>query len=89
MIPTGTVEHCDRAGAEWSLAAIRNWWLPYLAGVHWGEIRPKVYLQHYADNSQVLPRVNDNPFIPDVQHMLTHPTILAACLLSWWSFGHI
>ncbi len=78
------------AGAVWYsvalLAAIRNWWLPYLAGVHWGEITPQIYRQNYAGNSCVLPRFNDNPIIPDVQHMLIHLSALAACGLSWWSF---
>ena len=79
------------AGAVWYsvvlLAAIRNWWLPYLAGVHQGEITPHVYLQHYAGNARVLPRFKDHPVIPDVQHMLIHLSVLAACVLSWWSFG--
>ena len=77
-------------GAIWFsvvlLAAIRNWWVAYFAGVHWGEITPEIYAQHYAHNLRVLPRFRGNPVIPDVQHMLIHLTVLLACLLSWRSF---
>src|SRR5262249_51682908 len=78
------------AGAVWYsvvlVAAIRNWWLAYFAGIHWGEITPDVYAQHYAHNLTILPPFKGNPVIPDVQHTLIHLSVLAACLFSWWSF---
>lgn len=77
-------------GALWFtvvlLAAIRNWWAPYFAGQHWGEITPEIYAQHYARNLTVLPRFQGHPVIPDGQHTLIHLSVLAASLLSWRSF---
>jgi hypothetical protein len=78
------------AGALWFsvvlVAAVRNWWIAYFFGVHQGEITPEIYGQHYAHNVTVLPRFKQNPVIPDVQHTLIHVTVVAAVLLSWYSF---
>lgn len=77
------------AGAIWYavvlLAAIRNWWVAYLAGVYWGEITPDIYARHYAANLTLLPRFKGHPVIPDVQHTLIHLALLAATLVSWYS----
>lgn len=79
-------------GALWYsivlLAAIRNWWIPYFFGIHQGEITPELFARHYAQNVIVLPRFNDNPVIPDVQHMLIHLAVVCAAVLSWSSYWH-
>lgn len=78
------------AGAFWysvvSVAAVRNWWIPYAFGLHWGEITPEIYRQHYAGNLRVLPRFRNHPVIPDLQHMLIHLSLFTATALSWRSF---
>lgn len=78
-------------GAVWfsiiSIVAVINWWLPYLAGVHWGEINPEVYERHYANNITVLPPIKGHPIVPDVQHTLIHLAVFAVTILSWYSFA--
>ena len=80
-------------GALWYsvvlVAAIRNWWIPYVAGVYWGEITPEVYAHHYARNTTIFKPVRQHLVIPDVQHTLIHAAVCAAALLSWWSFLHV
>jgi hypothetical protein len=65
---------------------IRNWWLAYLFGIHSGEITPDGFRQHYSRNVSFLPRIDDHPVVPDVQHVLIHLSVLAAAALSWVAF---
>ena len=78
------------AGAIWFsvvlVSAVLNWWLPYLSGVHVGEISPEIWTQEYGRNLRVLPQRSDEGVVPVVQHFLIHLTLLAACAGSWWSF---
>ena len=64
------------------VAAIRNWWVPYIAGTYPGEISAETYAKEYARNLTVLPRRTDRPVTPDVQHSLIHLFVLLSSLIS-------
>ena len=68
--------------------ALVNWWLPYLFGIHRGEISPESYRRDYGRNVTWLPQIKDHPVIPDVQHTVIHLSLLATAVLSWLSFVH-
>ena len=78
------------AGAIWYsivlVSAILNWWLPWLTGIVRGEITEESYEREYAQNVTVLPRLGRGPIVPDLQHMLIHLAVLAACILCWATF---
>lgn len=73
-------------GAIWYsvvlFSACLNWRLPYLTGITVGEIDDAT-IREYADNPRVLPAIDGHPIVPDVQHLLIHASILAACALLW------
>lgn len=69
-----------------SLAALNNWWVPYVFGTTSGEVTPESYEAEYADNLRVLPPFAGHPVVPDVQHTLIHLGLLASAVLSWISF---
>ncbi|KAI8899785.1 hypothetical protein BC833DRAFT_584281 [Globomyces pollinis-pini] len=66
--------------------AVINWWIPYFFGIHYGEITVEDYDNHYANNLIILPRIGNNPIVPDVQHTLIHLTVLIAVVCSWITF---
>ena len=73
-------------GALWYtvvlVSAALNWWLPYLTGITVGEV-DETTIREYADNPRILPMFDGRPIVPDVQHLLIHASILAACVLTW------
>lgn len=75
-------------GATWYtvvlLSATLNWWLPYLTGITVGEIDDTT-IQEYAANPRLLPTIDNHVIVPDVQHMIIHTSILAACVLGWFA----
>ena len=77
-------------GAVWYTivlgSAVLNWWVPYVFGIHPGEISAEAFAQEYSQNLRVLPPILDHPVIPDVQHTLIHLGVLSSCGFSWLAF---
>ena len=62
--------------------AVRNWWVPYFFNHYPGEITPELHARQYGRNLIVLPAFRGHEVIPDVQHMVIHTSIAAACVAS-------
>ena len=67
-------------------SAVLNWWVPYVFGIHPGEISAEAFVQEYSQNLRVLPPILGHPVVPDVQHTLIHLGVLLSCGFSWLAF---
>ncbi|KAF0689014.1 Aste57867_19490 [Aphanomyces stellatus] len=65
------------------VAALFNWWLPYVFGIHRGEITVQAYVAEYSDNLTLLaPLHKDHVIVPDVQHSLIHIAVVVSLVTS-------